>query len=115
MYVPLFHGLTPLDLIAPVRSEVRGFPFDAPDRQYFYRARNAIYHLFRALGSTTDRLTVLAPGYNSGNEVLAMQAAGATVHDYAVKRDMHIDPTEIERLCRIHIPNVLYVIHYAGW
>ena len=35
-------------------------------------------HLFRVLRSDTQRLTVLAPDYNSGNEVLAIQAAGAT-------------------------------------
>jgi dTDP-4-amino-4,6-dideoxygalactose transaminase len=28
---------------------------------------------------------------------------------------MQWDPTDVERLCRQHAPDVLYVIHYAGW
>jgi len=115
MRVPIFHGLTPLDLIRPVRSEASCFPFNAPHRHYFYRARNAIYYLFRALRSTTGPLLVLVPDYNSGNEVLAMQQAGATIQYCPVGRDMQLDPAEVERLCRIHRPDVLYVIHYAGW
>ena len=72
MYVPVYQGLTPLDFLRRPRPDAVCFPFDAPRRRYFYRARNAIYHLFRALCSTNARLTVLAPDYNSGNEVLAM-------------------------------------------
>src|SRR5205814_1858402 len=82
---------------------------------YFYRARNAIYHLFRALHASTEGLTVLAPDYNSGNEVLAMEAAGATMRYYPIGRNMQLDPVEVERLCERHNPDVLYVIHYAGW
>ena len=66
------------------------FPFNAPHRLPFYRARNAIYHLFRALLETNPALTVLAPDYNSGNEILAMQAAGATIHYCPVGRDMQL-------------------------
>src|SRR5205085_11145475 len=111
MFVPTYQGLTPMDLVRPARAR-KCFPFDAPDRHFFYRARNAIYHLFRVLRSETTRLVVLAPDYNSGNEVLAMQAAGATVRYMPVGRDMQLDPIEIERLCEIHHPDVLYVIHY---
>jgi dTDP-4-amino-4,6-dideoxygalactose transaminase len=32
-----------------------------------------------------------------------------------VGRDMRMNPDEIERLCDIHRPDILYVIHYAGW
>jgi dTDP-4-amino-4,6-dideoxygalactose transaminase len=115
MYVPVYQGLTPIDFIRRERPEAICFPFDAPRRRYFYRARNAIYHLFQALRSTTERLTVLAPDYNSGNEVLAMQAAGATIRYVPVDRAMQLDPSAVERLCEQHKPDVLYVIHYAGW
>src|SRR5262249_24485078 len=60
-------------------------------------------------------LMVLAPDYNSGNEVLAMHAAGVTVRYCPVDRRMHLDPADVERLCDRHAPDVLYVIHYAGW
>ena len=58
---------------------------------------------------------MLAPDYNSGNEVLAMQAAGATIRYCPVDRNLQLDPAEVERHCERHNPDVLYVIHYAGW
>jgi dTDP-4-amino-4,6-dideoxygalactose transaminase len=115
MYVPTFQGLSATDFVRPTGSRASCFPFDVADGLRFYRARNAIYHLFRALGSSKSRLTVLAPDYNSGNEVAAVEAAGAKVHYYTVGSDMQVDPYEIERLCKTLDPDVLYVIHYLGW
>jgi dTDP-4-amino-4,6-dideoxygalactose transaminase len=114
MRVPIFHGLSPMDLMRSpgVRSE---FPFAVPDGTYFYRARNAIYYLFLALMQRRRRLTVLVPDYNSGNEVLAIRAAGAAIEYCPVGRDMQMSPDDVERLCDLHHPDVLYVIHYAGW
>jgi hypothetical protein len=114
MHVNLYQSLGPADLIRPARHG-SVFPFNAPHRQYFYRARNAIYYLFRALRSRRDPLVVLAPEYHSGNEVLAMQAAGATVHYCPIGPDLCLDPADVERLCDRYRPDVLYVIHYAGW
>jgi dTDP-4-amino-4,6-dideoxygalactose transaminase len=114
MRVPVFHGLSPVDLIRP-RRERTIFPFDAPEGMAFYRARNAIYYLFRALVERRRRLTVLVPDYNSGNEVLAIRAAGASIEYCPVGPDMRMDPDEVERLCDVQRPDVLYVIHYAGW
>lgn len=115
MYIPTFQGLSAMDLLRPSGSGASCFPFDVPDALRFYRARNAIYHLFRALGSRKPKVTVLAPDYNSGNEVAAIEAAGARIRYYSVGLDMQADPAEIERLCRTHDPDVLYVIHYLGW
>src|SRR5262245_23069547 len=115
MFVPTYQGLTPLELVWPARSELNEFPFDAPRHWYFYRARNAIYHLFRILRTHMPAVTVLAPDYNSGNEVLAMRAAGATVRYCPIGRDLRLDPAGVERQCARHQPDVLYVIHYAGW
>ena len=114
MFIPTFQGLTPNDFVRAAGSGRSRFPFDVPHLS-FYRARNAIYYLFRALKSTNETLTVLVPDYNSGNEVLALEAAGATVHYYAVGPDGQADPAEVERLCAAHQPDVLYVIHYLGW
>lgn len=113
MYVPTFQGLSPVDWLRPA-SAAPCFPFSAR-RIGFFRARNAIYHLFDALKSLTPRLTVLVPDYNSGNEVLALRASGASLHFYRIGRDMQPDLEDVERLCREHDPEVLYVIHYLGW
>jgi len=114
-FVPTYQGLSALDFVRPVAARAACFPFDVPHRLPFYRARNAIYHLFRALVARNPALTVLAPDYNSGNEILAMRAAGATIHYCPVDRRMQLDPDAVERLCARHDPDVLYVIHYAGW
>ncbi len=113
--VPTYQGLSPVDFIRPARTPKDRYPFNAPACRAFYRASGAIYHLFRALLADRPRLTVLAPDYNSGNEILAMRAAGATIRYCPVNREMQLDPHDVERLCRIHQPDLLYVIHYAGW
>ncbi len=114
-YVPTYQGLSATDFVRSTTDGNDWFPFNVPHRLPFYRARNAIYHLFRALLETNPGLTVLAPDYNSGNEVLAIQAAGAKIHYCPVRGDMALDPEDVERYCRIHNPDLLYVIHYAGW
>ena len=120
-FVPTYQGLSPAHVARLALGERREptratpYPFNAPRRVSYYRARNAIYHLFRALVEAKPSLTVLAPDYYSGNEIMAMQAAGARVHYCPVGPDMMWDPQEVERLCRIYSPDVLYVIHYAGW
>ena len=114
MYVPTFQGLSPIDWVRPADTTAACFPFTA-NHLAFYRARNAIYHLFTALSALMPRLTVLVPDYNSGNEVLALRAAGATLRFYRIGRDMQPDLNQIEQLCREHDPEVLYMIHYLGW
>ena len=114
-FVPTYQGLSAAHLVRPAVAGATPFPFNAAHRLPYYRARNAIYHLFRALLETKPSLTVLAPDYYSGNEIMAMQAAGATIHYCPVGPNMQWDPDEVERLCRVHEPDLLYVIHYAGW
>jgi dTDP-4-amino-4,6-dideoxygalactose transaminase len=114
MYVPTFQGLSAFDLIRPASRSATCFPFNA-DGAPFFRARNAIYYLAQALRSLRPRLKVLAPDYHSGNEVLALKAAGAAVAFYPIERDMQPNLEALERLCEQHDPDVLYVIHYLGW
>ena len=114
-FVPTYQGLSASDFMRPAGSHAPPFPFNVANRLPFYRARNAIYHLFRALLARTPGLTVLAPDYNSGNEILAIKAAGATIHYCPVGADMQMDPAVVERYCDVHNPGLLYVIHYAGW
>lgn len=115
-FVPTYQGLSAADFVrAAPASRVACFPFDVPDRLPFYRARNAIYHLFAALLERHPRLSVLAPDYHSGNEMLAIRAAGARIHYCPVDRRLQLDPDVVEGLCDRHRPDVLYVIHYIGW
>jgi dTDP-4-amino-4,6-dideoxygalactose transaminase len=115
-FVPTYQGLSPVDLLRRAPEAAAGcFPLNVPGRLAFYRARNAIYHLFRALVEQNPRLTVLAPDYNSGNEILAMRAAGARIEYYPIDRQMQLDPDVIQHLCDLHEPDLLYVIHYVGW
>jgi len=114
MYVPAWPGLGPTQLFRSRRPLGVPFPLSASERIYFYRARNAIYHLFRALGLHAGD-TVLVPNYHSGNEVWPIRAAGATVRYYRIGRNLEPDLEELERLCRVHHPRALFVIHYLGW
>ena len=114
IYVPTFQGLSAFDLIRPASRAAACFPFNA-DGMGFFRARNAIYYLALALKSLRPKLSILAPDYHSGNEVLALRAAGADLHFYPIRRNMQPDLDAVERLCEQHDPDVLYVIHYLGW
>lgn len=114
MYVPAFQGLSAFDLIRPANRAAECFPFSASGLGFF-RARNAIYYLTLALKALRPRLSILAPDYHSGNEVLALRAAGADVHFYPIGRDMQPNLDAVTRLCDQHDPDVLYVIHYLGW
>ena len=115
-FVPTYQGLSAVDFVRPWPQPRSGcFPFDVVGRLPFYRARNAIYHLFAALVEQNPALTVLAPDYNSGNEILAMRTAGAHVCYCPVDSRMQLNPVVVEQLCDRHHPDVLYVIHYVGW
>src|SRR5215213_5942526 len=56
-YVPTYQGLSATDFVRSAGSGNACFPFDVPHRLPFYRARNAIYHVFRALIDTNPGLT----------------------------------------------------------
>lgn len=113
MYVPTWQGLNPASFFWGESAANVPFPLNAPHSTYFYRARNAIYHLFRALRLQKEE-TVLVPAYHHGNEVRAIRAAGATIRFYPVNRTMEPDLDAMARLCRTDA-RVLFVIHYLGW
>ena len=111
--VPAWQGLGLEVLGRSIRPKETPFPFDAPNGTYFYRARHAIYHLFRALGFGAKD-TILAPDYHSGNEIGAMRASGAYLRFYRINRRLEPDLDQVERLIRSGA-RALFVIHYLGW
>jgi len=111
--VPAWQGLGFEVLGKPLRPKETPFPFGAPNGTYFYRARHAIYHLFRALGFG-PKDTILAPDYHSGNEVGAMRASGAHLRFYRINRRLEPDLDQVDRLIRSGA-RALFVIHYLGW
>jgi dTDP-4-amino-4,6-dideoxygalactose transaminase len=113
-FVPTFQGLAVREMFAPPFGRAT-FPFAAARHLRCFRARHAVYHLFRALVAERGALAVLVPDYNSGSEVMALRAAGAAVHFVPVGRDTVLDPERVERCCAERRVDALYVIHYFGW
>ena len=114
MYISSWPGLTPRDLFAAPASRTLPYPLNASHRSSFCVARSGIYHLFRALQLKPGE-TVLAPDYYSGNEIAAIQAAGASVVHYPILRNLEPDLEALARLAKQFSPRVIYVIHYLGW
>lgn len=114
MYIPAWPGLSPGQFFQPPSTKEPPFPLKASNRTYFYRARNAIYHLFRALQYQNGE-TVLVPAYHSGNEVWAIRAAGASTRFYSIHRNLEPDLDELARLAKSENARALFVIHFLGW
>jgi dTDP-4-amino-4,6-dideoxygalactose transaminase len=113
MCLPAWQGLGFEVLESPRGAKATPFPFGAPGGTYFFRARHAIYHLFRALGFGAND-TILAPDYHSGNEVAAMRASGARLSFYRINRRLEPDLDQLDSLTRSGA-RALFVIHYLGW
>lgn len=113
MYISAWPGLHPRDLFGSPVADRLPFPLQAGRKTYFYRARNAIFHLFRALGfGAGDR--VLVPAYHSGNETAAIRATGAALAYYPITLTLQPDLESLDRLCLPGTRAVL-AIHFLGW
>jgi dTDP-4-amino-4,6-dideoxygalactose transaminase len=113
MYVPTWQGLNPTIFFRSGSTAILPFPLNAPHKVFFYRARNAIYHLFRSLRFAPGE-TVLVPAYHHGNEVRAIRAAGVSIRFYPVTRALEPDLDALKKLCRPDV-RALFAIHYLGW
>lgn len=112
MYVPTWQGLNPTAFFQSGSTTPLPFPLSAAHCTYFYRARNAVYHLFRALCLKPDE-PVLVPAFHHGNEVRAIRAAGACIRFYPILRNLEPDLEALSKLCRSGA-RALFVIHYLG-
>jgi dTDP-4-amino-4,6-dideoxygalactose transaminase len=114
MYVPTWPGLAPEDVTRRrSAASVPPFPFSAETPLFYYRERNALYHLFAGLRRSPDDW-VAVPDYHHGNEVKAIRAAGFGVRFYPSLRDLTADPDTLMRLCE-QGPRAVLLIHYLGW
>lgn len=113
-YVATRPGLFPQDVLR-ARSAPASlpFPFTSLRLAYYYRERNALYHLFRAL-RRSDADWAAVPDYHHGNEVKAIRAAGFGVRFYPIGRGLTADLDALVALCKQR-PRVLLLIHYLGW
>jgi perosamine synthetase len=114
MYVSAWPGLELWELFTPRSPSALPYPLNVAHRHSFCVARSGIYHLFRALRLKPGE-TVLAPDYYSGNEIAAIEAAGASVFHYPIRRNLEPDMEALFRIARQTAPRVIYVIHYLGW
>jgi dTDP-4-amino-4,6-dideoxygalactose transaminase len=112
-FVPGWPVLSPADFLRAKSKGSLPFPLNAPSQSYFYVARSAIYHLFRALNFKADEC-VLVPNYHSGNEVAAIRATGTPIVYYSIDRNLQPDLDQLALLARGGA-RALYVIHFVGW
>jgi dTDP-4-amino-4,6-dideoxygalactose transaminase len=112
-HISSWPGLSPAQFAKPRATAPPPFPLGEEGTLYFYRARNAIYHLVRALELAPGE-SVLVPDYHSGVEVAAIRAAGARVIYYPIRRNLEPDLDALRRLSR-STARALLVIHFFGW
>jgi dTDP-4-amino-4,6-dideoxygalactose transaminase len=113
VYASSWPGLSPAHFLRAHAVVPPPVPMKDEGTIYFYRARNAIYHLVRALAFQPGE-SVLVPDYHSGNEVAAILAAGASVRYYPIRRNLEPDLDALDRLSRSNA-SALLVIHFFGW
>ena len=111
MYIPSWPCPTASQFSLAARASLP-FPLEAR-RQYFYVARNGIYHLFRSLGLRASE-NVLVPDYHSSNETAAIRAAGVPIRFYPIHKNLELDRDAVSHLCTSET-RALYVIHFIGW
>ncbi len=114
MYLPAWPGLGFKELFGKSDAHPLPFPLDQEHITFFHTARSAIFYLFTELVGS-GRAVVLVPDYHMGNEVRAIRASGAQIVWYPATRRFGIDLDALRRACQRTRPQVLFVIHYAGW
>ncbi len=91
----------------------QAFPFNGGRTQYYYLARNAIWHGADSLGLKPGD-EVLMPGYHHGVELQSLIAKGMKVRCYRVDQQMQIDLDDLRAKLRPET-RALYITHYLGF
>jgi len=111
--IPELQPLPPSVLLSGKSDIERHFPFSHDLSQYYYLARNAIWHGVDALGLKPGD-TVVMPAYHHGIEVETLLNKGLKLKYYRIDDQMRIDFEHLESLISPEI-SALYVIHYIGF
>ncbi|MGH7410370.1 MAG: GNAT family N-acetyltransferase, partial [Candidatus Methylomirabilis sp.] len=112
-FVPFFPSTSPRDLLGPRWPHAKPFPLDEPRTQFYYFARNGIWHAIDLLGLTPND-EVLMPAYNNGMEVAPFQHRGIPLRYVHVDRQMTLDLKDLEEKITSR-SRMIYVIHYLGF
>lgn len=110
--VPSKQSLSPLILLSK-SNQTNPFPFSMPNAQYYYLARNGIWHGLDALGLKPGD-EILMPAYHHGVEVEVLKAKGMKLNYYRIDETMQMDFSHLESLVSDKT-RLLYVIHYLGF
>ena len=104
----------PLSTVFSKRLDMAAiYPFADNNYQYYYLARNAIWHGVDALGLKPGDV-VLMPAYHHGIEVETLLRKGLQLVYYRIDENMHIDFEHLESLVTPET-SALYIIHYIGF
>jgi len=112
-HIPQFQPLNPSTFFSK-KSDIQAyFPFSGNSHQYYYLARNAIWHGVDYLGLKPGDV-VLMPAFHHGIEVDTLLSKGLKLIYYRIDDQMRIDFDHLETLVSPEI-SALYVIHYIGF
>lgn len=113
IHIPFLPPLSPATFVSFNAASPKPFPFSCERRQYYYLARNAIWHGIDSLGLKPGD-ALLMPAYCHGVEVEALLSKGLKLTYYRIDEGMEIDFKHMESLLSL-ATRVLYVIHYLGF
>lgn len=113
IHIPFLPPLSPATFVSFNAASSKPFPFSFERRQYYYLARNAIWHGVDSLGLKPGD-EVLMPAYCHGIEVEALLNKGLKLTYYRIDEGLEIDFHHMESLLS-QSTRVLYVIHYLGF
>lgn len=112
-HIPQLQPLPPSALFSRKKAVSDVFPFSNVNSQYYYLARNALWHGIPLLGLEPGDV-VLMPAYHHGIEVETLLKRGLTLSYYRIDERMQIDFDHLESLVGPDT-KALYVIHYLGF
>ncbi len=113
-FLPSYVKLHPIELFR-IGSEAwrRSFPFSAPNGQWAFSGRVALFVGLKRLGLRPGS-TILVPAYHQGVEIDTLIAAGHVPKFYRVQPDLRPDLSDVAEKLTPEV-SALYVTHYFGF
>jgi perosamine synthetase len=113
LYLTARPTVSPSILLGGSRRGRLPTPLDAGQVTFYFKARNALWHLIRAL-RVEEAESVLVPSYNCGAELDAVVKAAARVRFYRVGRSARIDVDELRKAIE-PLTRAMVLTHYFGF